>query len=97
MAGQTDNNRLESSDRLENVAPGDIISLQLPDRPGDGRQYKVVHRDASEVNGTPAVLVTFEGDDGETFDAELPADTAVTRALESKWESAQSPTQHTGE
>ena len=31
----------------------------------------------------------------ETFDAELPSDTAVTRALESKWESAQSPTPHT--
>ncbi|CAA0134149.1 Uncharacterised protein [Mycolicibacterium vanbaalenii] len=90
MAGQTDN------DRLENVAPGDIIALQLPDRPGDGRPYKVVHKDSSEVNATPAIIVTLEGDDGETFDAELPADTAVTRALESKWESAQSPTPHTG-
>lgn len=89
MAGQTDN------DRLDNVAPGDIISLHLPDRPGDGRAYKVVHKDSSEVNATPTVLVTLEGDDGETFDAELPADSAVTRALESKWESAQSPTPHT--
>lgn len=38
------------------------------------------------------IVVTLEGDDGETFDVELTADSIVNRSLESKWESAQSPT-----
>lgn len=71
--------------RIADVAPGDIVFFDG----GTGeRAYKVVHKEAA---GT-AYLITFEGDDGETFQHELPADTPVTRSLESKWESAQSPT-----
>ncbi len=88
-------------DRIDNVAPGDIIALQLPDQPETGsRDYKVVHKDhKDQVNGadsagTPMIILTLEGDDGETFDVELPADSIVNRSLESKWESAQSPTSH---
>lgn len=96
MAGQVDN------DRIGNVAPGDVISLRLPDRPEDGRQYKVVHKeevkqtDSNESASSSTIVVTLEGDEGETLDVELPADTVVRRALESKWESAQSPTPHQG-
>ena len=60
-------------------------------------EYKVVHKDVSDTGEAGAVIiVTLEGDDGETFDVELPADTLVTRTLESKWESPQSPTPHDG-
>jgi hypothetical protein len=97
MAGQSD------TDRLDNVAPGDIIALELPnddlpndDLPNDDgadvRQFKVVHKDS---NGA-TIIITLEGDDGETCDIELPGDTVVTRSLESKWESEQSPTPHEG-
>ena len=75
-----------TTDRIiDDVAEGDIVSL--PDRTG---AYKVVHRES----GDAAILVTFEGDDGETFQLQLPAGTPVRRSLESKWESAQSPTPH---
>lgn len=85
MAGQTD------TARLDTVASGDIISLQLSDdAESAARQYKVVHKDSNDS----AIIVTLEGDDGETLDVELPADTVVNRSLESKWESAQSPTPH---
>lgn len=94
MAGQSEN------DRLDNVAPGDIIALQRPDRlETPSRQYKVVHKDrenGADSAGTPMILLTLEGDDGETVDVELPADSVVNRSLESKWESAQSPTAHRG-
>ena len=92
MAGQSD------TDRLDNVAPGDIIALDLPnddlsnDDGADARQFKVVHKDS---NGA-TIIITLEGDDGETCDVELPGDTVVTRSLESKWESEQSPTPHEG-
>ncbi|MGB3356236.1 MAG: hypothetical protein WBB00_26185 [Mycobacterium sp.] len=89
----------EQSDdaRIENVAPGDIISLELPDRRGgDSREYKVVHKDSGNSGANPMIIVTLEGDDGETFDVELPADSVVHRTLESKWESEQSPTPHDG-
>ncbi|MCG7594388.1 hypothetical protein [Mycobacterium sp. PSTR-4-N] len=78
-----------SEDRIDDVAPGDIITA---DR-GDGeRQYKVVHVAA----GDTGYVVTLEDDgDGETFQLEFAAGTRVTRSLESKWESAQSPTPHT--
>lgn len=99
-----------NDDRLGNVAPGDIISLELPGKnAGDGREYReykvvhkdvvhqdVVHRDSVNSDPNPTIIVTLEGDDGETFDAELPADSVVRRTLESKWESAQSPTPHDG-
>lgn len=92
MTAQSDN------DRLGNVAPGDLIELALPDSGGDDprqtavRQYKVVHKESSGET----VIVTLEGDHGETRDAELPADTVVVRTLESKWESPQSPTPDEG-
>lgn len=90
---------VEQSDKdlLENVAPGDIISLEFPDRhAGGGREYKVVHKDSAHSATTPTIIVTLEGDEGANFDVELPADSAVHRSLESKWESAQSPTSHQG-
>jgi hypothetical protein len=72
---------------IEEVAPGDLISV---DR-GDGSQaYKVVHRN----EGDGSYLITLEGAEGETFDREFAAGTTVTRSLESKWESGQSPTPH---
>ncbi|NVN49852.1 hypothetical protein [Mycolicibacterium hippocampi] len=94
----------EQSDdaRIENVAPGDIISLELPERnSGDAREYKVVHKDgvhqdSGNSEADPMFIVTLEGDDGETFDLELPGDSVVHRTLESKWESEQSPTPHDG-
>lgn len=78
-----------SGDSIDDVAPGDVISV---DR-GDGeRPYKVVHIAA----GDAGYLVTLEDDgDGETFQREFATGTRVTRSLESKWESAQSPTPHT--
>ncbi|CAN3131577.1 hypothetical protein ACNUDN_27085 [Mycobacterium sp. smrl_JER01] len=83
-------------DRVDTVAPGDLISLPLPDAPDGGeQQYKVVHIDPRGA-ATEAILLTLESDDGQTFDLELAADTVVTRTLESKWESPQSPTPHQG-
>ena len=70
---------------IDDAAPGDIVSLQ--DRAGE---YKVVHKEDHE----DGYLVTFETDDGETFQLEVAAGTPARRALESKWESAQSPTAH---
>jgi hypothetical protein len=73
--------------RIDTVAPGDIVAL---DR-GDGEHaYKVVHKEEA----ASSYLITFEGDDGETFQLQLAADAPVKRSLESKWESAQSPTPH---
>ncbi len=58
---------------------------------GDGEQpYKVVHKASSDSG----YLVTFEDDDAETFQLDLASGTRVTRSLESKWESSQSPTPH---
>ncbi|HEY9263584.1 MAG TPA: hypothetical protein VIQ11_03130 [Mycobacterium sp.] len=84
-------------DRLDNVAPGDIITLRPTGEPGTvAGQYKVVHKDLNETSATATIVVTLETDDGQTLDLELPADTVVNRSLESKWESAQSPTPHEG-
>lgn len=44
---------------------------------------------------TTVYTVTFEDDDGETFQRDIPAGTVVTHAMESKWESGESPTPHT--
>lgn len=71
--------------RIADVAPGDIIFF---DGGAGERAYKVVHKESADA----AYLITFEGDDGETFQHELPADAQVKRSLESKWESTQSPT-----
>jgi hypothetical protein len=74
-----------SSDTIQNVAAGDSIAV---DRGSGERPYKVVFKDATE----DGYVVTLADDDGETFQLTLAANTAVTRSLESKWESAQSPT-----
>lgn len=73
---------------IEEVAPGDLISI---DRGSGPQTYKVVHKN----DGDDSYLVTLEGAEGETFDTEISAGTTVTRSLESKWESDQSPTPHT--
>jgi hypothetical protein len=52
----------------------------------------VVFKDADEAAGV--FTVTFEEDDGETFQKDFPSGTVVTRAMESKWESGESPTPH---
>jgi hypothetical protein len=72
---------------IDAVAPGDIVAL---DRDGVERAYKVVHKEEADSG----YLITFEGDDGETFQLQLAAGVPVKRSLESKWESAQSPTPH---
>ncbi|KAA0094741.1 hypothetical protein CIW49_24680 [Mycolicibacterium sp. P1-18] len=79
--------------RIDEVAPGDLVSLDVPgdERPGE-RQYKVVFVAAPTSGDAPTFAVTLETDDGETFDVDLPGDTVVRRSMESKWESAQSPT-----
>lgn len=75
-------------DQIEHVSPGDIIAV---DRGSGEKPYKLVFMDAVETGYT----VTFEDDDGETFQLDLAAGTTVQRALESTWESLQSPTPHT--
>lgn len=72
---------------IDDVAPGDVIAL---DRGTGAREYKVVHKESVDHGFS----ITVEGDDGTTSQLELPAGTQVVRTLESKWESAQSPTPH---
>ncbi|OAN41740.1 hypothetical protein [Mycolicibacterium iranicum] len=91
MTAQSDN------DRLDNVAPGDLITLAVPDLGDQPGEYKVVHIDSRDDASGTTMIVTLEGDDGETCDIELPADTIVVRTLESKWESPQSPTRRDGD
>ncbi|BBX61695.1 hypothetical protein MSAS_08690 [Mycobacterium saskatchewanense] len=71
------------NDRIDDVSPGDIITV------GE-RSGRVVFVDSTDGGYT----VTIEADRGETFQLDLPAGTTVTRSLESKWESSQSPTPH---
>jgi hypothetical protein len=78
----------QADDRIDDVAPGDIIGV---DRGSGDQPYKVVHKQTDDSG----FIVTFEDDDGETFQQTIAAGTKVTRALESKWESTQSPTPHT--
>ena len=77
-----------NEERIEDVSPGDIVAV---DRGSGEQPYKVVFKDAANAG----YVVTFEDDDGETFQLELAAGTTVRRSLESKWESPQSPTPHT--
>jgi hypothetical protein len=79
---------ISGKDRIEDVAPGDVIAVE---RGSGEKPYKVVFMDSSDSGYT----VTLEGDNGETFQIDLAAGTTVKRSLESKWESAQSPTPHT--
>jgi hypothetical protein len=78
-----------ADESIDVVAPGDVITM---DRGSGPESYKVVHKN----DGEDSFLVTFEGTDGETFEHEFASGTKVTRSLESKWESGQSPTPHTG-
>lgn len=80
-----------ADESIDVVAPGDIIAV---DR-GSGRQsYKVVHKNDPEGTEDGSYLVTLEGNDGETFEQSFAPGTTVTRSLETKWESSQSPTPH---
>lgn len=81
---------VSSNDRIEDVAPGDLVVV---DRGSGERPCKVVHIDAGESG----FRITFEDENAETFQLDLAAGTRVTRALESKWESTQSPTPNAGE
>jgi hypothetical protein len=76
-----------SSDTIGDVTAGDGIAV---DRGSGERPYKVVFKDAND----DGYVVTLADDDGETFQVTMAANTVVTRSLESKWESAQSPTRH---
>ncbi|OBH12502.1 hypothetical protein [Mycobacterium sp. E1747] len=80
--------KVSGNDPIDDVSPGDIIAV---DRGFGEQPYKVVFKDATESG----YVVTFEAEDGETFQLDLAAGTPVTRSLESKWESAQSPTPRT--
>lgn len=79
--------RVSGNDLIDDVAPGDIISV---DRGSGEQPHKVVFKDSSDTG----YLITFETNGGETFQLELTAGTRVKRSLEAKWESAQSPTPH---
>lgn len=79
-----------SSDRIDDVAAGDIIAV---DRGDGARPFRVVHIDATDTG----FVVTLEDDGGETFDRDFAAGETVTRTLESKWESQQTPVQTTSD
>jgi RecB family exonuclease len=81
---------ISSNDRIDDVTPGDIVAVDRGT--GEAQPYKVVFKVSTPERA--AYLVTFEDDDGETFQLEYAAGTRVTRALEAKWESGQSPTPH---
>lgn len=79
---------ISENDRIADVAPGDVVLVARGD--ADPAPHQVVHKDVRE----DAVVVTYQTDHGTTFEVEYAADARVTRSLESKWESEQSPTQH---
>jgi hypothetical protein len=82
-----------SSDRIDDVAPGDIITVDRGN--GESQPSKVVFKDRDKGGDDAVVyIITFEDDDGETFQQTIPAGTVVTHAMESKWESGESPTPH---
>lgn len=71
------------------MAEGDLV-----DR--DGQTAKVVFKNSTtDKDGAASIVVTFEIDNGETFDIEYASGSVVRRFPESKWESTQSPTPHT--
>jgi hypothetical protein len=79
--------KVSGKDLIDDVTPGDIIAV---DRGSGERPYKVVFKDATDTG----YRITFEDDNGETFELDMVAGATVKRSLESKWESAQSPTPH---
>lgn len=82
-----------ANDPIDDVAEGDLVEV---DRGSGPRPYQVVFKSADEASDGTVYTVTFQDTDGETFQKDYPAGTTVTRSLESKWESPQSPTQHEG-
>ena len=80
--------KASGNDLIDDVTPGDMIAV---DRGSGEQPYKVVFKDSTDAG----YVVTFEDDGGETFQLDLAAGTTGKRSLESKWESAQSPTPHT--
>lgn len=78
---------ISSNDLIDDVAPGDLIAV---DRDGVSQPCKVVHKETVD----DGYLITFESPDAQTFDVRYPAGTRITRSLEAKWESGQSPTPH---
>ena len=81
-----------SNDPIDDVAPGDLITVPSTGDPegADAQPCKVVHKESIE----DGYLLTLEAPDAQTFDVRFPAGTRVTRSLETKWESDQSPTPH---
>ena len=80
-----------SDDPIDDVAEGDVVSV---DRGAGAKPYQVVFINADAAADGTVYTVTFQDTDGETFQQEYPAGTTVTRSLEAKWESPQSPTPH---
>lgn len=77
--------KASANDLIDDVSPGDIIAV---DRGAGAQPYKVVFKDSTDAG----YLLTLEADGGETFQLDMAAGTRVTRSLEAKWESVQSPT-----
>jgi hypothetical protein len=70
------------------VAAGDIVAVGH----GTGeRPYKVVHKIADDRSDGVVYIVTYQDDDGETFQIEYAAGTIVNRTMDARWESEQSP------
>jgi hypothetical protein len=82
---------VSANDPIDDVAEGDVVTV---DRGSGSREYQVVFKNADDTPDGTVYTVTFQDTDGETFQVDYPAGTVVTRSLESKWESPQSPTQH---
>jgi hypothetical protein len=79
------------NDRIDDVAAGDIVAV---DRGSGEQPAKVVHKDTRTTDEDVTYVVTFEDGDGGTFEVEYSAGTVVSRSLDAKWESEQSPTPH---
>jgi hypothetical protein len=82
-----DMSEVSGTERIEDVAAGDIIVIV---RGSGERAYKVVFKDATEAG----YVLTLQDDGGETFQLDFDAGDTVRTSLQSKWESAQSPTPH---
>ena len=75
---------VSGNDPIDDVTPGDIIAV---DRGSGEQPYKVVFKDTTDAG----YVVTFEDDDGETFQLDLAAGTTVTRWLETFVRRIESP------
>jgi hypothetical protein len=79
---------ISSNDLIDDVAPGDLLDVDRGS--GDAQFAKVVHKQPLD----DGYLVTFEAPNAETFELRFAPGTRVTRSLEAKWESDQSPPPH---